>query len=123
MLAIHMNQSESEVDASLRRRHSLFAWHTVGNIFSKEICSLHWITVFGMVCWDITVGMWSRSVPLFNERGWIPLYEEAKVVKWLLAFKRTQNVVPHYLMNSLNLNGERYTRATRYTNFNFVPSF
>jgi hypothetical protein len=51
------------------------------------------------------------SVKLLNKLHWIPFYEEAKLAKCCLAFKRLHNQVPSYLMDMLKL--------TRYANLQF----
>ena len=47
------------------------------------------------------------SVPaLFNKLSWIPFYEEAKVCKCVLAYKRISHEAPEYFINRLTLNGK-----------------
>ena len=60
------------------------------------------------------------SVDLFNKLKWIPFYEEAEIAKYTIAYKRTNFVVPSYLMNMLRLNSEQHSRSTRFCNLNFV---
>lgn len=62
----------------------------------------------------------TSSVLLFNKLQWIPFYEEAKVAKCSIVYKRIQNSVPTYLMNSLKRNCEIHNRNTRYSNLNFI---
>ena len=57
----------------------------------------------------------TSSVLLFNKLRWIPFYEEAKVAKCSIVYKRIQNSVPTYLMNSLKINCEIHNRNTRST--------
>lgn len=64
------------------------------------------------------------SVQLFNKLKWLPFYEEAKLAKCCLAYKRINNQVPIYIKDMLMLNSERHTRNTRYGNINLVsPKF
>ena len=39
----------------------------------------------------------TSSVTLFNELGWIPFYEEAKISKCCILYRRIKNNVPDYL--------------------------
>ena len=62
----------------------------------------------------------ASRVELFNCLQWVPFYEEAKIAKCCLAYKRIKNKVPAYIEDSLKLNSDRHTRATRYSNNNFI---
>ena len=60
----------------------------------------------------------------FNKLRWIPFYEEAKIAKCALAFKRMEHAVPSYLINTLHMNSDVHSTSTRYSNFNFIcPDF
>ena len=45
-------------------------------------------------------------VALFSELGWIPFYEEEKISKCCILYRRIQNNVPDYLINTLTLNSQ-----------------
>ena len=62
----------------------------------------------------------ASSVKLFNRLQWVPFYEEAKIAKCCLAYKRVKNKVPAYIKDSLRLNSNQHTRTTRYSNSNFI---
>ena len=91
-------------------------WHTC----SKEILLkvLRWQKRAARVIMDAKPR--TSSVLLFNKLQWIPFYEEAKVAKCSVVYKRIQNSVPTYLMNSLKRNCETHDRNTRYSNYNFI---
>ena len=66
----------------------------------------------------------SSSVPLFNRLQWLPFYNEAKIAKCSIIFKRTQHSVPEYLLESLKCNSDAHSRKTRYCKLNFIcPKF
>ena len=72
----------------------------------------------------LNVDQQSSSVVLFNTLGWLPFYEEAKINKLILAFKRLKGNVPSYLSGLLKRNCELHSRTTRYSQYNLVcPSF
>ena len=55
---------------------------------------------------------------------WLPFYEELKIAKCCVAYKRIKGEVPLYTQNSLILNSQQHNRATRYSNTNFIcPRF
>ncbi len=60
------------------------------------------------------------SVPLLNRLKWLPFYEDAKVTRCAIAYKRVQGVLPSYLQESLRLNSSMHGRHTRYSNFNLL---
>ena len=69
-------------------------------------------------------GYQASSVKLFNRLQWPPFYEESKIAKCCLAYKRIKGEVPLYTENSLILNSQHHNRATRYSNTNFIcPRF
>ena len=66
----------------------------------------------------------ASSVKLFNKLRWLPFYNDAKIAKCLIMFKRSQDIVPQYLVDSLSLNSNVHSRNTRYSKSNFVcPKF
>ena len=60
------------------------------------------------------------SVKLFNRLKWLPFYEDAKIAKCVLAYKKVYGQVPTYISSMLKSNSEGHTRRTRYSNFNFL---
>ena len=55
---------------------------------------------------------------------WLPFYEESKIAKCCVAYKRIKGEVPLYTVNSLILNSQQHNRATRYSNTYFIcPRF
>ena len=62
------------------------------------------------------------SVALFNKLGWIPFYEQHKIDKCTIMYKRINGTLPNYLNEHLILNNKRHSRNTRYssTNARFV---
>ena len=66
----------------------------------------------------------ASSVKLFSKLQWLPFYEESKIAKCCVAYKRIKGEVPLYTENSLILNSQQHNRATRYSNTNFIcPRF
>lgn len=61
----------------------------------------------------------SSSVRLFNKLRWLPFYNEAKIAKCSIMYKRTQRTVPEYLIDSLVMNSDVHSRNTRYAKCNF----
>ena len=60
------------------------------------------------------------SVILFNQLGWIPFYEEAKISKGCQLYRRIQNNVPDYLINTLTSNSQFHARENRYSNLSYI---
>ena len=60
------------------------------------------------------------SVELFNRFKWSPFYEDAKISKCSLAYKKVHGQVPTYISNMLKSNSEGHTRRTRYYICNFL---
>ena len=60
------------------------------------------------------------SVALFNELSWIPFYEQCKIDKCAIFYKRIHNNLPSYLGDCIILNNVRNSRNTRYANFNAI---
>ena len=62
----------------------------------------------------------ASSVKLFNKLKWIPFYEQAKIAKCCIIYKRLQGHVPTHLKSLLKLFCETHSRQTRYVNFNLA---
>ena len=60
------------------------------------------------------------SVALFNKLSWIPFYEQCKIDKCAIFYKRIHNNLPSYLGDCIILNNVRNSRNTRYANFNAI---
>lgn len=60
------------------------------------------------------------SVTLFNRLKWLPFYEDAKITRCSIAYKRLRGDLPSYLTDSLRLNSNLHRRNTRYSNYNLV---
>jgi len=60
------------------------------------------------------------SVALFNKLGWIPFYEQPKIDKCTIMYKRINGTLPNYLNEHLILNNKRHSRNTRYSSTNAV---
>ena len=57
---------------------------------------------------------------MFKQLDWIPYYDEVKIFKATIVYKRIHNESPGYLMNMLKLNSRVNNRVTRYSNLNFL---
>ena len=53
-------------------------------------------------------------VKLFNKLKWIPFYEQAKIAKCCIMYKRLKGHVPAYLKTLLKFSSETHSRQTRY---------
>ena len=53
------------------------------------------------------------SVELFRRLKWLPFYENAKISKCILAYKKVHGQVPTYISNMLKSTSEGHTRRTR----------
>ena len=60
------------------------------------------------------------SVALFNKLGWIPFYEQHKIDKCIIMYKRINGYLPNYLNEHLILNNKRHSRNTRYSSINAI---
>ncbi|CAH3150220.1 unnamed protein product, partial [Porites lobata] len=60
------------------------------------------------------------SIALFNKLGWIPFYEQHKIDKCIIMYKRINGYLPNYLNEHLILNNKRHSRNTRYSSINAV---
>ena len=66
----------------------------------------------------------ASTVKLFNSLQWLPFYEEAKIAKCCVAYKRIKGKVSLYIEDSLRLNSQQHSHVTRYSNINFIcPKF
>ena len=54
------------------------------------------------------------SVELFNKLWWLPFYEDVKISKFLLAFRRLLGETALYINEALTLKSEIRKRCTRY---------
>ena len=63
---------------------------------------------------------YAPSVQLSNKLKWIPFFENAKLAKFCIIYKRLQGRVPSYLNNLLVLTGETHSRQTTYAKFNIA---
>ena len=62
----------------------------------------------------------ASSVKLFNKLNWIPFFEQAKLTKCCIIYKRLKGHVPTYLKSLLKLTSDTHSRQTRYANFNIA---
>ena len=62
----------------------------------------------------------TSSVALFNKLGWIPFYEQHKIDKCIIMYKRINGYLPSYLNEHLILNNKRHYRNTRFSSINAV---
>ena len=63
---------------------------------------------------------YAPSVQLFNMLKWIPFFENAKLAKCCIIYKRLQGRVLSYLANLLVLTSKTHSRQTRYAKFNIA---
>ena len=62
----------------------------------------------------------ARPVPLFNRLKWIPFYEEAKINRHCILFKRVHGNLPEYMYDILIRNCDIHKRSTRYNDLNCI---
>ena len=62
----------------------------------------------------------ASSVKIFNRLQLVPFYEDEKIAKCCLAYKRIKNNVPAYIEDFLQLNSNQHARTTRYSGSNFI---
>ena len=66
----------------------------------------------------------TNSVDLFKKLNWIPFYDEVKINKCTLVFKRFLGDCPPYLTNILKTNRDIHSRVSRHGSYNLVcPRF
>ena len=65
----------------------------------------------------------ARSVDMFKQLDWIPYYDEVKIFKATIAYKRINSESPGYLTNVLKLNSGVNDRVTRYSNLKICPKY
>ena len=52
----------------------------------------------------------ASSVKLFNSLQWLRFYEEVKIAKGCVAYKRIEGEVPLYIEDFLRLNSQQHSR-------------
>ena len=62
----------------------------------------------------------TSSVALFNKLGWIPFYEQHKIDKCIIMYKRINGYLPSYVKEHFILNNKRHSRNTRFSSINAV---
>ena len=60
------------------------------------------------------------SVELFNKLSWIPFYEQCKIDKCSILYKRVNGYLPGYLNDHILINSNVHSRSTRYANVNAI---
>ena len=68
----------------------------------------------------LDMGTSARSVDMFKQLDCMPYYDEVKIFKATIAYKRINSESPGYLTNMLKLNSSVNNRVTTYNNLNFV---
>ena len=64
------------------------------------------------------------SVTLFNKLGWIPFYEQSKINKCAIFYKRINDSLPKYLNEHLVISNTQHNRNKRYARYNSIcPSY
>ena len=57
---------------------------------------------------------------MYGNTAWIPFFEQVKLTKCCIIYKRLQGHVPTYLKSLLKLTSDTHSRQTRYANFNIA---
>ena len=60
------------------------------------------------------------SVSLFNKLSWIPFYEQSRIDKCSIIYKRINWTLPIHLNDCIIINNNRHSRNTRYADINIV---
>ena len=60
------------------------------------------------------------SVSLFNKLSWNPFYEQCKIDKCSILYKRINGILSNYLNEHIVINNNIHSRNTRYSNFNLI---
>jgi len=70
----------------------------------------------------LNAGRLAPSVTLFNKLGWIPFYEQSKINKCAIFYKRINGSLPNYLNEHLVItcNNTQHNRSTRYARYNSI---
>ena len=58
--------------------------------------------------------------PCLYKLGWIPFYEQHKIDRCIIMYKRINGYLPSYLNEHLILNNKRHSRNTRFSSINAV---
>ena len=56
----------------------------------------------------------ASSVALFNKRSWIQFYEQSRIDKCSIIYKRINGTLPIYLNDYIIINNSHHARNTRY---------
>ena len=62
----------------------------------------------------------ASAVDLFNKLSWIPFYEQSRIDKCSIIYKRINWTLPIHLNARIIINNNRHLRNTRYANINIV---
>ena len=62
----------------------------------------------------------ASAIALFNKLSWIPFYEQSRIDKCSIIYKRINRTLPIYLNDYIIINNNRHVRSTRYANINVV---
>ena len=62
----------------------------------------------------------SRTIDNFTKLGWIPFYDEVKINKCILVFKKLNGDVPSYIDKLFITNQSIHSRQTRHGGYNLV---
>ena len=62
----------------------------------------------------------ASAIALFNKLSWIPFYEQSRIDKCFIIYKRINRTLPIYLNDHIIINNNRHARNTRYANINIV---
>ena len=57
---------------------------------------------------------------LTSKLSWIPFYEQSRIHKCSIIYKRINETLPIYLNDHIIINNNRHARKTRYANINIV---
>ena len=62
----------------------------------------------------------ASCVALFNKLSWILFYEQSRIYKCSIIYKRINGTSPIYLNDHIIVNNNRHARNTRYANINIL---
>ena len=60
------------------------------------------------------------SMTLFNRLGRVPFYEQSKINKCAIFYKRVNGSLPHYLNEHSTINNTQHNRSTWYASYNSI---